>query len=270
MEEEQPYYLMQYNILHQKENWGPPALLNLGLQTRAENLVRVIREASPDILALAERHDEWAAVGTGETVDLGVMLGGAYAFAEDRIEDGTVVNRTPILYRSDVFRCRESGSFRLGEEVPFATSQNKRVVSYAVLEDIRDFANNPAWGRRIIVFATHWSSGQPQETVNAQASSTAQAVATVLQKEDYGELPVILAADFNVPYANEAYQALLATCGLADADHQIRGEAGMDTGIVDHIAFLRCSVSAFTKITSEAANSASDHHPICCQIKIGG
>lgn len=261
---------MQYNILHQKAGWGANAFLDLGLAVRADNVERAIRENAPDILVLAERHDEWAGIPVpySETsVDLSLRLDDLYRFAEDRIENGTTVNRTPIAYRKDVFQCLESGSVELGEEIPFATSQNKRVVSYAVLEDI---SQTGSCGMRMVVFATHWSSGQPQECVNAQSERMQSVIRTVLSKADYATLPIIAAADFNVLYENEAYQALLSGCGLADADSTLHAPAGPDMTIVDHIATRNCKVVGFLKFTADYTQQASDHKPIVCEIQIGG
>ncbi len=84
---------MQYNILHQKAGWGAEKYLSLGLKARAENVVKAINEADPDVLVLAERHDEWAGIPVdySDTVDLAALLGSRYAFAEDRIENGATV-----------------------------------------------------------------------------------------------------------------------------------------------------------------------------------
>lgn len=264
------YRIMQYNVLHQRAGWGEDVYLNLGLKTRSENVEKAIRDCSPDILVLAERHDEWAGIPvdySDVSVDLGRMLDDAYCIAEDRIENGLTVNRTPILYKKDVFRCVESGSYELGEEMSFSVSQNKRVVSYAVLEDISNTQSN---GLRIVVFSTHWSSGQPQSLTNQQSESMQNVMRTVLSQKDYSLLPVVAAADYNVQYSNEAYQLLLSGCGLSDADYSVRKDSLMDQTIVDHIAVAGCTAERFMKYAADYTQQASDHKPIVCDIKIGG
>lgn len=269
------YTVMQYNILHQKKGWSSDEHLVPGLLVRSQGVARAIKENAPDILVLAERHDEWAGIpisnngyeiDEGVSVDLTALLDRKYVFVEDRIEGGKTVNRTPIVYNADRFRCLESGSYELGEEHSFDRSQNKRVVSYAVLEDITDTDSN---GVRIVVFATHWSSGQPQSLINTQSESMQTIMRNVLSQKDYARLPVIAAADYNVLYPNEAYQSLLSGMKMIDADAAVNNEA-VDQSIVDHIAIAGCTVVSFSKSYADYISVASDHAPISCQIKIGG
>lgn len=103
---------MQYNILHQKAGWGANAFLDLGLAVRADNVERAIRENAPDILVLAERHDEWAGIPVpySETsVDLSLRLDDLYRFAEDRIEDGATVR----FVNADCKTVSEAGEFEV-------------------------------------------------------------------------------------------------------------------------------------------------------------
>ncbi len=256
---------MQYNILHQKSGWGAEKYLNLGISVRSQNVVKAVNAVSPDVLVLCERHDEWAGVTVSysDTVNLSDLLGNRYAFVEDRIENGKTVNRTPIVYNTEKFRCVDSGSEKLGEEIAFETSQNKRVVSWAVLEDISK-------GIRIVVFATHWSSGQPQTLINTQSANMATIIQNVLAKKDYARLPVIVGGDFNTTYDNEAYQSLLSSNGLSDADESANGKSGMLTWMIDHIATSGCNTETFVRYLTDYTEQASDHTPIYCDIKIGG
>lgn len=266
MENPVTYLVMQYNILHHKSGWGAQYLLDLPLATREANVMRVITEKNPDILVFAERHDEWAGVTVDYTssVDLAGDLAGTYDFAEDRIE-GEIVNRTPIAYDKKKFRCVESGSYRLGEEIPFDRSQNKRVVSYAVLEDKTKGESD---GQRLIVFATHWSSGQPQTLVNQQSESMQTIIASVLSQKNYAALPVIVAADFNCYYANEAYQNLLSGASLVDVEATVN--PAYLSPIVDHIAVKNAHPTSFLLYQPDYTADASDHKPIFCEIQIGG
>ena len=157
----------------------------------------------------------------------------------------------------------ESGSAELGEEMDFSKSQNKRVVSYAVLEDISDSESN---GVRFVVFATHWSSGTDAaalaELHGKQAESMSRIMREVLSHDDYARLPVVVAGDFNTYYSSEAYQRLLTDGGLTDAEASENG--------VDHIATARCRTDSLAFMETEATKPASDHYPIYCNIKIGG
>ncbi len=253
------YRIMQYNILHQKKGWGADRYLDLGLAVRSENVKRAINEANPHILVLAERHDEWAGIEvpySDVSVDLTHDLEKDFAFVENMIEGGKTVNRTPIAYKKNTFRCIDAGSYELGEEHSFERSQNKRVVSFAILEALET-------SNRISVFSTHWSSGQPQELINMQSKNMQSVIKNVSNK--YSDIPVVVAADFNTLYNNEAYQSLLSGCSLSDVDRAVNG-SDMDCSIVDHIAIKGCSALTFIKPTDAYTDRASDHKPIICDI----
>lgn len=251
------YTLMQYNILHQKDGWGPADLLALGLETRKTNVVKAIKDYTPDVLFLAERHDEWAGVGES-SVDLGAALGADYAIVEDLITyDGvTAVNRTPIVYNTKTFRCVESGFLKLTEEATFAASNNKRVVSWAVLEDITD---TNAKGQKIIVLCTHWSAGDTLQSYRIQqATEIKDLINTKFKQFPYVGVPVIIGGDFNSGYESTEYQTMINGSALIDTDTT-------NTARIDRFAIYGCDV---VSCTTKAVSNASDHHPIYCEIKI--
>ncbi len=278
-ETEPSYRIMEYNVLHQK--WAGTTWANVGLETRSGYVADAIADVSPDVLVLTERFEEWAGVDT-DGVNLSDLLtarGKNYLFAEDRIKGGTIVNRTPIAYNAATFRCVESGSRELGEwntdgtsVVTFESSACKRVVSWAVLEDITDTTSK---GTRIVVFATHWTYYTDTSVENVttwQAQNMVNTIKDVLAKKEYACLPVVVAGDFNKYYNIAAYKDLLAGAGLSDVQATLAGDAGIpnDKLVVDHIAIAGCEATSFTLYDGEHVGEASDHKPVWCNIKIGG
>ncbi len=259
---ESDYRVMQFNVLHQKEGWGAEDYLNTPIETRGENIIRAIREWSPDVIAFCERHDEWA----GKTVDYCdgsvdlVQELSDYTFVQDIIE-GNVVNRTPIAYKTNKFNCLASGYKILTEEstLTFATSQNKRVVTYAILQDKET-------NEKLAVFATHWSSNELYQSTRVTQSNETQAYIQQIVSGEYANLPTIVMADFNSTITNEAYTGLLTNGGLTDADQSIHGTA-VNTGLVDHIALKSCEAKSFITFTADYTERASDHKPIICDVK---
>lgn len=250
------YRVMQYNVLHQKEGWGPVELLVLGLEARKNNVERAIRTLQPDILLLAERHDEWNGAGDSG-VNLSADLSPEYAFVQNSIfcEGIVAVNRVPIAYRTEVFRCVDSGFLKLMEEASFQNSNNKRVVTWAVLEDITD---TDAKGQRIAVFCTHWSGGEHLQPFRQhQATQTQNLIKQLLMNPEYRNLPIVVGGDFNADYHSAEYQSLLKGCELTDAD--------VNFSRIDRIAVSGACVVAFQ---AQIVPNASDHHPIYCDIKI--
>lgn len=263
------YRILQYNVLHQKKGWTRLThLFEMPFLRRAENVARAITDCAPDIVMLAERHDEWSGVAAGAmdgAVDLVALLGGAYAMIEDRItyKEETVVNRVPIAYRTDVFRLVDSGFLRLSEECSFQQSQNKRVVTWAILEDVRDAEPH---GARIAVFNTHWSfaqyNGTSYESIRqAQTKETQK----LINSEKFRGLPVVAGGDYNAVYSESIYLALLQGCGLHHADMTANGRITYNN--VDHIAVAGAKVASYVV---HKADEASDHEPIYCDIEIHG
>lgn len=260
---------MEYNVLHQdwadaESVWG-----KLGLETRKNIVVATIKEQAPDILILAERHDEWAGIGTDKTptpVNLATELTD-YAFAVDKIEG--YVNRTPIVYNKSTFKCVNSGFEKIPEEHTFEKSQNKRVVAWAVLEDITE---TTVKGQRTIVFATHWTSWYLETYHPLESEAMQNIIRNVRAISGNEDLPVVVGGDFNVAEIGGTaaqyryYTELCENLELIDADKAINPE-NYDKYIVDHIAIGGAIVTEFKKIS---VPNGSDHDPIVCEIIIGG
>ena len=261
------YRILQYNVLHQKNGWTRlTQLFEIPFARRAENVARAITDCAPDIVLLAERHDEWNGVEEGSmdgAVDLVELLGGSYAMIEDRItcEGETAVNRVPIAYRTDAFKLVDSGFLRLSEESSFQRSQNKRVVTWAILEDVSETETR---GTRLAVFNTHWSFSQYKgisyESIRQAQTKETQAL---INGEKFRGLPIVAGGDYNAVYNESIYLELLRECSLHHADMTVNGRITYNN--VDHIAVSGAEVISYVV---HKTNEASDHDPIYCDVKI--
>lgn len=261
------YRILQYNVLHQKKGWTSLThLFEIPFSTRAMNVAKAITECAPDIVLLAERHGEWSGVEAGSmdgAVDLVNLMGKSFAMLEDCVtfEGETVVNRVPMAYNTQVFKCVDSGFFRLSEECSFQQSQNKRIVTWAVLEDVSETGMR---GTRLAVFNTHWSfsqyNGISYESIRQAQTKETQAL---INCERFQGLPVVAGGDYNAVYSDSIYCELLQNCGLSHADMAVNGRITYNN--VDHIAVSGAEIVSYGV---HKANEASDHHPIYCDIKI--
>ena len=263
------YRFMQYNVMHHA--WGNETLLAVGLEKRTENMVKIITDVAPDVLFLAERHEEYANVGD-DSVDMNAALGSNYVFVQDRIENGTVVIRVPSVYNALTFRCVESGYIKLTEECSFEQSGNKRVVTWAILEDITETESK---GQRIAVFCTHWSTNvqwnDPTISYAAYKQQQSNEMQALINSEKFEGLPVIAGGDYNATYnsikKHECYVSLLEGAGLVDASASLATEENSYVyGDVDHFAVSGCTVESFT-ILWNTTDYASDHNPIYSDMK---
>lgn len=265
------YRVMSYNVMHHASGWATDELLALPFVTRAANVVNAINQIAPDVLFLEERHDEWAGIGA-DSVDLVAVLGAEYAVAENTLtyatsngKSETVTNRCPIVYNTNTFRLVASGYQLLTEEATTQASQNKRVITWAVLEDVRDGEH---CGERIAVFGTHWSvpshwsTGASLEHIRVtQATECAEKIAAVLAQ--YGSMPVLFGGDLNMMFDHETYLNFLSLAGLRDADSTVNGTDNC-VRVVDHLSVSGVEITRFEK---SATKDCSDHDPIWCDVK---
>ena len=269
---------MEYNVLHQVEGYATDKYLAMKLEDRMTEVAKIINETAPDVLFLAERFEEWAGVGDG-AVDLMAALNDHYAIIENTVTYSltsggteTVINRTPIVYNTDTFRVVESGYVFLTDLYLPESSNNKRCVTWAILEDVTDSQNR---GKRIAVFGTHWSvvkhwtTGESLEYIRV---IEAEEVAALVNSEKFAGLPTVVGGDFNAHYTvenkTECYVKLLEQAGLTDASaSKATALTPYIFGGVDHIAVKQCAVTHFTVIWN-TTDYASDHDPIYCDIKI--
>lgn len=261
------YRILQYNVLHQKKGWTTlTQLFDIPFSARAMNVANAITDCAPDIVLLAERHDEWAGIEEGAmdgSVVLADLLGKHYAMVQDEItyEDCTAVNRVPIVYNTQKLKCVDSGFLRLREECSFHLSQNKRIVTWAILEDISD---SDSCGTRLAVFNTHWSILEYKGvsyTEIRQAQS--QEMQELINSPRFQGIAHIAGGDYNAVYADKLYGELLQGSGLVDADMTVNGKITYNN--VDHIAV---SEAELTSYAVHRVNEASDHYPIYCDITI--
>lgn len=271
------YRMMQYNILHQIAGYATDKYLAMKLEDRKNAIVEIIQQNEPDVLFLAERFEEWAGIGDG-AVDLMEDLGSKYAMIADTVSYSlaaggveSATNRCPIVYNTEVFRVVESGYEFLTEEGPTEKSQNKRIVTWAILEDITDTNTK---GTKIAVFGTHWSiknnwsTGVSQESLRVQQ---AQEMAELIQHERFAGMAVIAGGDYNAEHTQtekfDCYVTLLESADLVDACTSVAADESQIYDGVDHFAVSGCQVESFTVIEG-TKDYASDHNPIYCDIKI--
>ena len=169
------------------------------------------------------------------------------------------MNRTPILYNAKRFRCLDSGFLKLTEEATFHNSQNKRGVTWAVLEDV---SASEAQGVKIAVFNTHWSFAEYKgnSLAHIREAQTKEMQELINRFSDQG-IPVVAGGDFNAVYSDSIYTDLLEGCGMQDADMTANGR--ITRNIVDHIAAAGVTLASY--VIYPAAN-ASDHDPVYCDV----
>lgn len=261
------YRILQYNVLHHMQGWSwMKHLLEMPLAQRAQNVARAILDCSPDVVLPAEHHGEWAGVDAGTmdgSVVLVELLGDGYAITQDCViyEGEPAVNRTPIIYNSKRFKCVDSGFIKLTEEAPFHSSNNKRMVTWAILEDVSE---GEFRGTRLAVFNTHWSFAE-YKGVSLEPIRKAQTkeMQDLINGERFQGIPKVIGGDLNTVYSDPLYGELLQNCGLSDADVTVNGKVSCN--IVDHLA---ASGAEITSYVIHQADNASDHNPIYCDIQI--
>lgn len=261
------YRVLQYNVLHQKKGWTPlPQLFEIPFSARATNVAKAITDCAPDIVLLAERHDEWAGIEAGAmdgSVVLIDLLGDSYAMVEDHVtsDDCTFVNRVPIAYNTNKFKCVASGFLKLSEECAFHLSQNKRIVTWAIFEDV---SSSDSCGTRVAVFNTHWSILEYRGVSYAEIRQTqSKEMQALINDERFLGLPIIAGGDYNAVYSDSIYLEFLQNCGLQHADMTVNGKITYNN--VDHLAVSGAEILSYA--VHRAAN-ASDHYPIYCDIKL--
>lgn len=264
------YRVMQYNVTHQKHGWTTMTeLFEMPFAQRGENVASVIRSTAPDFVCLSERHNEWAGIVDADAMDGAVRLsdlleGSCNAVVDDYMAcgDTEVANRVPIFYNPATFKCVESGIFKLTEEYSFERSENKRTVSWAILEDVTNTASR---GQQIAVFNTHWSiteyKGRSFAEIRATQSREMQAL---VNSERFADLPRIVCGDFNAGFGDTIYRELIENCHLDDSDWTVNGKITWNN--VDHIAASGVTFQSYGVRRDDVL--ASDHHPIFADFTI--
>jgi endonuclease/exonuclease/phosphatase family metal-dependent hydrolase len=167
-----------------------------------------------------------------------------------------VANRVPIFYNPAVFRCVDSGILKLTEEYSFERSENKRTVSWAILEDVTDSITR---GTKIAVFNSHWSIKEYNGTSYAEIRATqSREMQALINDPKFADLPRVVCGDFNALYNEEILQELLNNCGLAHADVAVNGRVTWNS--VDHIGVTGAWITSYT--VRRDIRLASDHPPI--------
>ena len=230
------YRIMQYNLMRDGENWGGSALEipYLDSSVRVNITSAAIEGYNPDILVVSERFsDTWSELGLSDKYTV--------------FDGNNAENTNAIVYNNKVFDLIEEES-----GIEFYTeleNVNNRNLTYAILED-------KVTHKQIAVFTTHWS------TENSIAKLQYGEMKTYMEGilENYADIPVVIAGDFNTAVNSAEYSELIK-------DVYTNVDAATS---VDHIAVKGFSVVGQGMDTKSYTKFASDHKPIYADIKIGG
>ena len=166
----------------------------------------------------------------------------------------------PVLYRTDLYKLIEKGSFWLSE-TPDQMSKDwgaacYRICSYVILEDISS-------AKQFVVFNTHLDHVSDEARING--------IAVVLEKiKEFGSLPSLIMGDFNAEEDSETYRAV--TENFLDAKYQTEntmtsctyqnfGEA-LDRNCIDYFMISKEGITVNSyKVLTDTYNGVypSDH-----------
>lgn len=250
------YKIMQYNILHDGDGWGWEQLATprLPAKERAAKVSQIIQSHDPDILVLCERFEEWSDFCPEGYSLFGPSVGGVKQTDTAKPEQKSTVNRNPIYFRADRFCLLEGGIERLEglnvDGTDFRHSYNKRVVTWALLED---YDND----HRILVFATHWQTDNEKRAIHAKI--TAELIKKISARME-SNIPIVVTADFNERADAPNFQLMLSQLELTNCVKQANS--------VDQIAVRGATPIDSGMDTDEITRFASDHKPIWCDIEL--
>ena len=229
------YRFMTYNILFEDYATGfSPAEVEI----RKELVSGLLMEYLPDVVALQEHFEQWGN-------QLPELIDAEYSYVCFKRADG-VVNRSPLIYRTDRFNLVESAMIELDKTV----TNNRRVVTWCILEDkeTKD---------QFAVIGTHWDPFDDSIKLE-NAKATAQIAA---QLQSQRGLPVIAMGDFNSIPGTGSYVTFRSQGGF---------EKVTATSGVDHIFYS----NQFTAVAqgfeqNNCARKASDHFPVWMDVTLG-
>ena len=226
------YRLMTYNILVEYSGWGSGGTIPPPVELRKEIVSTLILQYQPDVVGLQEVFDNWHD-------QLPELIDEDYAYVCMDRTDGEP-NRSPIIYNKHRLKVVYADYVDIEDTL----TQNRRVVTWAVLEDMET-------QQRFAVLCTHWDAHY-QENRLKQAKRMAELVHQI--QDAYGDLPVFALGDFNCVPTREEFIAFLNNSGLKNAS-EMNG--------YDHIF---CSPNVTVLMTgaerSNCAQYASDHYPV--------
>lgn len=255
--EKKTYKIMQYNILHDGDKWGWEQLATprLPAKERASHVSSIIQKHNPDIFVLCERFEEWKDFCPAGYTAFGPNVGGVCREENPKPEQLMTLNRNPIYFKTDRFCLLEGGIERIEgadiEGTDFRHSYNKRVITWALLED---YDNDV----RLLVFGSHWqTTDEKKRAIHGQI--TIDLVNRISARFEEN-IPVIVTADFNERADAPNYQRMLSELGLTNCVPQANS--------VDQIAVRGAVRTDSGMDTEELTKYASDHKPVWCNIEV--
>lgn len=230
------YRFMSYNILVEYEGWGSGGDIPPEVEIRKEITASLILNYKPDVACLQEVYETWHA-------NLPELIESNYGFVEATRTDGSK-NRTLLIYNKSRLKVVKSGYLDLEDVV----TSNKRVVVWAVFEDLETSA-------RFAAFGTHWSSVGGEEVKVVEAGRTAELVKQITAQYS---VPSVMMGDLNS--VGEAVTAYATQSGHTK---------GVANG-VDHIFYSSDTLQLVYQetVTGNCAKYASDHRPIFFDVNL--
>jgi mRNA deadenylase 3'-5' endonuclease subunit Ccr4 len=237
------YRALHYNVLVEWIGWGSGGILEGPVYKRREPLSNIVLGYAPDFICFCEVFERWSA-------NLPELFGDKYSFICLDRADNNASNRTPLAYDRKKFRLIE------GDYENLYSNQhiNHRVMTWGLLEERET-------GKRILVCGTHWDSSGREDDRQKEAKACANLINQ--KTEQYG-VEVILMGDFNTRKNFQAYDDLVTSCSMVDAESDEVSKIS-----VDHIFVSKqIKVASCTRESGKSGQYASDHPPVICDFDI--
>jgi endonuclease/exonuclease/phosphatase family metal-dependent hydrolase len=246
--------VMSFNVRYPSPDDGPNRW-----EFRRDMLVEVIRQKDPDLIGTQELFYE-----QGQYI---VERAPAYAWFGISRRGNHEDEHMGVFYRKDRFRLIDSGNFWLSEspDTPASMSWNvtlPRMVTWGLFERTGE-------GRRFYFFNTHF----PHRREDGEARRQCALVLMDRVRRLPGEVPLVVAGDFNSAPESPAYKVVsadlkdsrLAAAKRTGPDGTSSGFGGSTTGArIDWIMY-RGKLEALeseTVVLSRDGKYPSDHFPV--------
>ena len=185
---------MTFNIRFDFENDGQNRWAN-----RVDLIVKSVQQADPDVVCLQEDK-------THQIEDLQPKLTDYEFIGRGRNATGSG-ERCSILYKKDVFKVKDSGSFWLSDtpDVPGSNTwrdKYPRVVTWALLVPKANKSH------QVLVLNTHLAEGNRDDIRRRGAEVMADWLKARVSGKDAEEIHVVISGDFNTGEGTDPYRVL--------------------------------------------------------------